>query len=294
MSYAPATLLQARAYIKSRTGLSDGALGIVGDSLHTYGYHLGADRLKTGDYSRQAARDRAGLSNAASALDIGSFDRLRELTAFLVREARAGRLGDVRELIGPGSDGRAYRHDHLSGWRAERQSKGNSHEWHLHISYYRDSEQRSKLPPFEQFFEGKGDRMLPRQGDAGEEVKYWQRVHNAVRATIDPDAPELAIDGQYGPATAAAFLAFWKAKGGQSSSYKGEYLTGWLAYQYHRAWIGALAVPGPRGEPGPVGPRGERGEPGPAGEQGPPGPMPARLRVVVEGELTGDVVGIEG
>jgi hypothetical protein len=154
VSFAPQTLLDARAYLRPRTGLSDASLGIVGDTAHRGGYHCGRDRLITDDYSARTARDRAGLTDAASALDVGSFPRLRELTAFMVAQARTGRLGDVRELIGPGSDGRAYRWDHLAGWSPVRRAAGDSHEWHLHISYYRDSERRSKLGPFQHFFEG--------------------------------------------------------------------------------------------------------------------------------------------
>jgi hypothetical protein len=159
MSFAPQTLLDARAYLQPRTRLPLASLGIVGDAAHRGGYHCGRDRLIPDDYSARTARDRAGLTDAASALDIGSFPRLRELTAFLVTEARAGRLGDVRELIGPGSDGRAYRWDHLAGWSAVRRVAGDSHEQHLHISYYRDSERRSKLGPFQRFFEPREDDM---------------------------------------------------------------------------------------------------------------------------------------
>ena len=160
MSYAPQTLLEARAYILAHTDLSPVEVGIVGDARHTYGYHLGKDRLPPNDYSARTARDKAGLTNAASALDIGDFGDLWRLTEFLVAEARAGRLPDVREILGPLRDGRAYRWDHLDGWTAVRQPKGNSHEWHLHISYYRDSEYRDKTAPFRRFFEGgSGDGM---------------------------------------------------------------------------------------------------------------------------------------
>lgn len=159
MSYAPRSLLDAQDYLAARTGLPLVAFGIVGDSAHEYGYHLGQDRLPVGDYSRTTARDRAGLSNAASALDIGSFPRLRELTAHLVARARAGGLPDVRELIGPHSDGRAYRWDHLAGWSASRRARNDSHEWHLHISFYRDSEHRSKLDMFRAFFQPEEEDM---------------------------------------------------------------------------------------------------------------------------------------
>lgn len=159
MSYAPQSLLDIRDYLRTHTGLTLAALGIVGDAAHNGGYHCGRDRLVANDYSNRTARDRAGLTDAASALDIGDFSRLRALTAFLVAEARGGRLPDVRELIGPGADGRAYRWDHLAGWSAVQRPADDSHEWHLHISYYRDSEGRSKLAPFQRFFEPQEDEV---------------------------------------------------------------------------------------------------------------------------------------
>jgi hypothetical protein len=157
MSFAPQTLLDARAYLQPRTGLPWVSLGIVGGAAHKGGYHCGRDRLIPDDYSARLARDRAGLTDAASALDIGWFSRLVALTAHMVGEARAGRLPDVRELIGPWSDGRAYRWDHQAGWSAVRRPAGDSHETHLHISYYRDSERREKITPFRRFFEPQED-----------------------------------------------------------------------------------------------------------------------------------------
>lgn len=231
MSYAPQSLLDVRDYLRSRTGLSLASLGIVGDQAHTYGYHLGKDRLPTDDYSARTARDRAGLSNAASALDIGSFGRLRELTAHLVRWARAGRLGDVREIIGPGSDGRAYRWDHLSGWSAVRRAAGDSHEWHTHISFYRDAEQRSKIEPFRAFFEAStsgGDDVIGlSKGDSGQAVKGLQVLLK--RAGHDPGA----IDGQYGPATSAAVLACRRSVGSKAKS--GDSIGGYAYAQIHEA-----------------------------------------------------------
>jgi hypothetical protein len=55
-------------------------LGIVGDSNHARGYHLGRDRIYAAsgvgdaDYSVRTARDQAGLSNAAAAMDVGMFN----------------------------------------------------------------------------------------------------------------------------------------------------------------------------------------------------------------------------
>jgi hypothetical protein len=198
MSLAPQTLLDARAYLRPRTGLSDASLGIVGDAAHRGGYHCGEDRLVPDDYSARTARDRAGLTDAAAALDVGSFGRLRELTAFMVTEARAGRLPDVRELIGPGSDGRAYRWDHLAGWSPVRRAVGDSHEGHLHISYYRDSERRSKLGPFQRFFEPKEEDM-PLTND---DVKKIFNTDGIIRA---PSSAATAGTNQFW--TAASYLA---------------------------------------------------------------------------------------
>ena len=185
MSYAPKTLLDARAYILARTKLKPVQVGIVGDSSHTYGYHLGKDRLPPNDYSARTARDKAGLSDAASALDISDFGDLWRLTEFLVAEARAGRLPDVREIIGPLRDGRAYRWDHLDGWKAVRRAKGDSHEWHIHISYYRDSEYRDKTDVFRRFFEAGGG------GGMEDDMKLTDRVRTPDWARQRwPDLPE--------------------------------------------------------------------------------------------------------
>jgi hypothetical protein len=181
MSYAPQTLLDLREYLKPETGLSDNELGIVGDANHSYGYHLGEDRLPKDDYSARTARDLAGLSDGAAANDIGWFDRLVALTGFLVAEARAGRLTDCRELIGPAADGRAYRYDSLSGWKAQQRAEGDPHEWHLHVSWYRDSEQRDKREPFKRFFEG--DDMSFEQDDRN----ALGAIYNITMALLDGD-----------------------------------------------------------------------------------------------------------
>ena len=213
MTYAPQTLLNARAYILDQTGLPSGAVGIVGDTSHTYGYHLGKDRLPSGDYSTRTSRDQSGLTNAASALDIGNFGNLWQLTEFLVAEARNGRLPDVREVIGPLRDGRAYRWDHLDGWTAVRRSAGDSHEWHIHCSYYRDSEHRDKTGPFRRYFEGvsevpvpSGDPLL-RLGSEGSDVRQLQA---ALNEAIDAG---LAVDGDFGPATETAVKAYQRHAG---------------------------------------------------------------------------------
>jgi hypothetical protein len=236
MSYAPASLEEARDYIQAETGLSDAALGIVGDKAHKTGYHLGRDRLKSGDYSARLARDKRGLSNAAMALDIGNFKQLQQLTAFIVAEARAGRAPDIREVIGP-KGSRAYRWDFHDD-ETELRSDGDSHEWHLHISYYRDSEHRDKTAIFKKFFgtetpEKPSEKppakpqenhnwieemimALPetKQGAKGAAVRRIQALIVAYGGTPKQKINAAGgIDGLWGAGTTAAVKAFQKAVG---------------------------------------------------------------------------------
>jgi hypothetical protein len=142
------------------------SLGIVGNAAHTWGYHIGRDRIYAAggrgaaDYSALTARDRAGLTDAASALDLGrlhgSLPELRRFSRWLVAQCRAGAPGtaDVREVI-YSPDGRT-----VWGWSRENGASSApvegygdaSHLWHTHISFYRDSRARSKLAIFAPYF----------------------------------------------------------------------------------------------------------------------------------------------
>jgi hypothetical protein len=71
-------------------------LGIVGDTGHVatgVSYHLGKDQLRAGAYSATLPRDKAGLSNAASACDLGklggSLAGLQKFSSWLVAQIRA-------------------------------------------------------------------------------------------------------------------------------------------------------------------------------------------------------------
>src|SRR5690606_2158341 len=63
------------------------------------------------------------------------------------------------------------------------QPKGNSHEWHLHVSYYRDSEHRDKTAPFRRFFDGDGGG-----GELGDDMplsdEEIRRVANETRRQV--------------------------------------------------------------------------------------------------------------
>jgi hypothetical protein len=168
MTYAPPTLIALRDFLWLKTGLSAVALGIVGDAAHAgrASYHNGKDRMLSRlatDYTAQTARDKAGLSNAASAIDIGNFPRLREMSGWLVNRCRSGsnETADIREVI--------YSPDGLVVLRWDRErgvgsaprpgEADNSHRTHTHVSWYRDAEARDHSAVFRHFFDGESDDM---------------------------------------------------------------------------------------------------------------------------------------
>lgn len=166
VTYAPSKLLELRQYLKPWTGLPDTALGIIGDENHIGGYHHGWDDRRivngnTADYSwNESTRDDYHRTNAASAIDIGMFSRLRELSNWLVGQCEANRLNssvntdcaDIRSII-YSPDGKVVRR-----WdRLRRRDTGDSsHLTHTHVSFFRNAEGHDKTGPFKRFFEGDG------------------------------------------------------------------------------------------------------------------------------------------
>lgn len=163
MSYAPDTLTAARQlFLNLIPGMDRLSLGVVGDDSHKASgssYHLGKDALRADSYSIvESPRDRGGLTNAASALDVGMFRvtvagktwTLRDLSLWLVAQCKAGTADtvDIREII-YSPDGRVVkRWDRL----AKRSTGDNSHLEHTHISWFRDSEKRDKTALFTRWF----------------------------------------------------------------------------------------------------------------------------------------------
>lgn len=163
MTRAPKTLLDVRRLLLTHLqphGLAPAAVGVVGDPAHRGGYHCGSDRVVSGDYSvTESTRDRAGLSDYASALDVGSFTvrsagrthDLRSFSLWCVGQADGGAPDtlDIREII-YSPDGRTVRR-----WdRLGRRTTGdNSHLWHTHFSFFRDSTKagRDQTPLFRRY-----------------------------------------------------------------------------------------------------------------------------------------------
>lgn len=165
MTTNPRTLQQLGAYWVAQGGRN---LGVVGNKAHTKGYHLGRDRIYDGsgpglgdaDYSVQLSRDKAGLTNAASAIDLGRLNgSLEELWAFsrwFAQRCFDGDPGyeDVREVIFWSTA-----RNRVIGWSATAPGQwindygDASHKTHTHISFMRDSEGRDKRPLFAPYFQ---------------------------------------------------------------------------------------------------------------------------------------------
>lgn len=140
-------------------------LGIAGDSRHVAtgtSYHLGKAELKPGAYSAVLARDVTGLSEAASAIDLGklhgSYFYLQAFSRWFVKQVQDHPTfyRDVREVIYSPDGTHVYNWDnhgralHLAGdgtgWGS------SAHLEHTHISAYRDSEFRPKTQWFTAYF----------------------------------------------------------------------------------------------------------------------------------------------
>ena len=167
MTFSPPTLLELRAFLGPRTRLSAGNLGIVGDKDHIargISYHLGRNHLKDGAYSRKSTRDRLGLTNAASAMDIGNHPDLRRLSVDLVAACRSDAPGtdDIREVIYSPDGKKVLRWDRERGFDSKpRGGEANdSHRFHTHVSWYRNSEGSRKVGVFAALY-GEGVDEVP-------------------------------------------------------------------------------------------------------------------------------------
>lgn len=148
MTTAPDDLKAIQTYCHTATGLDWTALGIVHGTPQGGGYHEGLDLLQQAgrapgqtrtDYSwAESSRDRNGLSDHASAFDLGGdFARFREITLGIVGACQHGdpRTRDVREVIYT-PDGVVVRRWDRLGIRT---SGDSSHLSHTHISFFRDA-----------------------------------------------------------------------------------------------------------------------------------------------------------
>lgn len=183
MTYAPAALTSLGRYWVSKGGVN---LGVVGDTAHQAkgrSYHLGKSQLTADAYSRITARDRAGLTEAASAIDLGrlrtadeirrgvparNYGRLRAFSRWLVVQCQASAPGtqDIREVIYTPNGKVVWRWDRERGVLSVPHAgeADRSHITHTHVSFYRDSEKRSKVGIFMPFFTTAAPTPAPKRG----------------------------------------------------------------------------------------------------------------------------------
>lgn len=162
MTFAPPTLVDLGRYLVAHDVVN---LGVVGDTAHAAkgtSYHLGADQLAVGAYSAILPRDKAGLSNAASAIDLGKFEGsfvgLRAFSVWLVARCQANDpgTGDIREVIFSPDSEIVQRWDNYAkklylGGTGTGQGD-DSHKYHTHVSFPRDSEFRDKIALINRYF----------------------------------------------------------------------------------------------------------------------------------------------
>jgi hypothetical protein len=157
MTNAPADLLTVRRAVMALTGVSDPAeMGIVGDEAHAAsgGYHEGRDSLTRAgvvntDYSVvEYARDRAGLTDSASAFDMalawspqaGGRAAAIKATNLLVDDLRGGHpsTGCVRAMNYTPDGTTKRRVDRRNGFAVT--SSSDSVDIHTHFEFFRDTE----------------------------------------------------------------------------------------------------------------------------------------------------------
>jgi hypothetical protein len=170
MTRAPQNLLAVRRLLLDHLNvdpdtvrdqdLEPAEVGIVGDPAHRGGYHCGSDRVTPRDYSVvESPRDSSGLTLDAAGLDVGLFrvvvagraHDLRSFSTWCVAQCTAGTPDsrDLREII-YSPDGKVVRRwDRLR----KRTSGDNSHLWHTHFSFFRDSikANRDQTPLFRRY-----------------------------------------------------------------------------------------------------------------------------------------------
>jgi hypothetical protein len=159
-TFNPPKLVELGKFWTARGGKN---LGVIGDGSHInrgVSYHLGRDALMPTAYSIELKRDKGGLSDAASAIDLGRLDgkliHLREFTLWLVDRCTADPAvrRDIREIIYTADGETVQRYSGVDNKIHTGPGNGDkSHLTHTHISFFRDSQERDKVGFFRPFFE---------------------------------------------------------------------------------------------------------------------------------------------
>lgn len=120
-----------------------------------------------------------------------------------------------------------------SGWVQKAYTGANAHDHHAHFSASYTPAHEASTAPWHLTDLIEGDDMLIKQGDSGEDVRFWQQI------LVDVGYP-VEIDGDYGPKTAAAIAKF---RTDRNATTQYAYLTGWTAYAMLREMIDRRVAP---------------------------------------------------
>lgn len=125
------------------------------------------------------------------------------------------------------------------GWTEREYTGSNPHDGHAHFSSRYTLAEETDERPWGLLKENMMNH-LPRKGDEGESVKYWQYVLTRI------GYPNLVADGDYGSATAAAIKDYWvkAAKPSNTNAFDGSYISGWLAMKMDQE-LARVSVPKP-------------------------------------------------
>lgn len=243
--YLAPSLAQLRSEINARwPGRDHASDGTIGDAAHS---------STTSDHN----------PNSRGSVDAMDIDEdgvdFAEIFAAIKRHPSARYVIYEREL-----------YHRLRGWRAETYSGTNPHDHHFHLSI--DQTQASEQDTRSWgLTTTTGGIMLPKYGDSGPEVRYWQRVLIAAGEKL----PTYGTDGDYGNEMAAAVLAWYKRNGGDPAKFDGKTVTDWTAFSLQRK-----VFKGAKGDPG------SAGEDGRDGRDGKDGVLDLPVSVEISGRLT--------
>jgi hypothetical protein len=210
MTTAPSNLLAVRRLLLDTIkGLDSAAVGIVGDPAHRGGYHTGSDRVVANDYSVvESPRDSAGLTLYASGLDVGTFSvrsggathNLQTFSTWCVAQCRANTADsrDLREIIYSPDGKRVVRWDRLG----RRSSGDDSHLWHTHFSFFRDSTKagRDQTPLFRRYLTSIGLLKAPKPVEVpvAQDPVAWATTNRAA-ALLSGAPARYQIEGEKQP-----------------------------------------------------------------------------------------------
>jgi hypothetical protein len=195
-------------------------LGCCGDSNHTYGFHVPANRLPADDYSIVHSGPPVDRSQALAGDFSMNTPWSRKWLAWFVDQVKAGKMPGVVEIIGSlnGSDVLYWAAWH--GW-ASRRYNGQGHKTWAHISgdrakgndrtdFFAGFDPNGSNPPvsnppgYAPPFPGRLIR-LKRPQMRGSDVLQWQKRMHYRGWRID-------CDGVFGPQSQAKLIQFQKEK----------------------------------------------------------------------------------